>query len=183
MYTICETPGCGNVAGEILGADLGYEEECRACQSIRMQGRRARRQRAKYELLAPRRNTSELLMTIRDGLLSKQIIGMIAGTPESALQRYIEIMRRATLRMILTGTPFGFVPIFTMLESAWTTSKKPRLDCLDKVFDFVIPPRSKQITSWTQQHMLRLDARKLEQINKRQRANRWRKKNLGLPHK
>ena len=115
---------------------------------------------------------SEQLMAIRDEFPSKQIVGMIAGTPESALQNYIEMMRRATLRMILTGTPWGFEPIFIRLEGAWTTSGKKDRDCLDNVFDYVIPSRSKQITNWTQQHILRLDARRTEQTNQPSRIDR-----------
>ena len=118
----------------------GWDHQCWACAVYQEHDLLYRSQAAQLNLLASGRNTSWLLHLFRSGSgdLHHRLAHMSSGTLESAMQKSLVRLRRINLKLILTGIPYGFRPVFLQLDRNWTTSDTDK-DCLGLVLDFLVP--------------------------------------------
>ena len=131
---VCSGLTCGNLfySAGIFNGDGG--PQCGVCEVYQEHDFLHRKHAGQFKLLASGRSTSRLLHLFRGPLVPHFV-----GTLESAMQKYLVRLQRANLRLILSGRPYGFRPVFLRLDRKWARPFNTEQDCLDLVLDFLAP--------------------------------------------
>ena len=138
LLAVCSSAGCGRLFCCLGLFDPEGGHQCGMCEAYQTQALVIRKHAAQFNLLASGRSTSSLLKLIRNHYLLHGLADVAVGTLESAMQKYLVRLRRINLKLILTGIPYGFRPVFLQLDRNWTTSDTDK-DCLGLVLDFLVP--------------------------------------------
>ena len=134
LAAVCSSAGCGRLFVVLGLFDPEGGHQCGVCEVYQEHDFLHRKHAAQFKLLASGRSTSRLLHLFRGPLVPHFV-----GTLESAMQKYLVRLQRANLRLILSGRPYGFRPVFLRLDRKWARPFNTEQDCLDLVLDFLAP--------------------------------------------
>ena len=136
---VCSGLTCGNLFYSLGCHDVEGGHLCGVCDVYETHEFLLCKHAAQFNLLASGRSTSRLLHLFRGEHLLHRLADMSVGTLGSAMQKYLVRMQRASLRLILSGRPYGFRPVFLRLDRKWARPFNTVQDCLDLVLDFLVP--------------------------------------------
>lgn len=136
---MCSGLSCRNLFHLQGGYDYDEGEVCEVCELYQEHDYLHRKLAAQFNLLASARSTSPLVHLFRAESLLHLLADMSSGTLESAMQKYLVCLQRRNLKLILTGSPYGFRPVFLRLAREWCSTFRYERDCLDLVLDFLRP--------------------------------------------